>query len=337
MTNFIMLDSKTLQLPAGIFGGVSNVTCYVTGELEGIRLAEKNVLLTHAGELIPAFNETTRRKNKYSVEFYKSGMVKAVALDEQQEITTPIGEFPAELITFYESGELKRFFPLDGKISGFWSEAEEREMNIPFSFDLGFSQFKAMLNGVAFFKSGSLRSVTLYPGETIQINTLYGLINARNGFSLYETGELESMEPAFPVHIDTPIGRIRAFDQNAIGLSADSCSLAFEPDGRVKKLTTDSTRIIANGGDSGPCAFEPTERPNPLDDESTVVDGLELHFDYESDLLEIISDGSASVFPLDPAYLACMDTNATQAFTCAPSACASCQMCSFGTPGLNPA
>lgn len=31
-------------------------------------------------------------------------------------------------LTFYENGELKRVFPLDGKISGFWSEEEEKRL-----------------------------------------------------------------------------------------------------------------------------------------------------------------------------------------------------------------
>ena len=86
MENFMILGNNTIQLHSGVFAGVQAYSRYPTGELEGIRLSEKNMLVTHVGELVPTYTETTRRKNKYSVEFHKNGMVKAVALDEQQEI-----------------------------------------------------------------------------------------------------------------------------------------------------------------------------------------------------------------------------------------------------------
>jgi hypothetical protein len=324
MTNFIMLNSKTLQLPSGVFGGVSSISCYSTGELEGIRLSEGNRILTGAGRLAPAFTETARRKNKYSVEFYKSGMVKAVALESQQDIITPIGNFPAELVTFYETGELKRFFPLDGKISGFWSEADERALNRSIQIDLGFTRFAAALNGMAFYKSGKLKSVSLYPGEIINVSTIYGAVSVRTGFSLYETGELDSLEPACPYPIDTPIGRVFAYDPNAWGLGADANSLAFDPDGRVRKLTTISTKISATG-DDGLCFFEPIERLHPLDDEKTVIDGLEIRFDYASEFVEIISDGSASAFPMDMSLFSCADSF-VPASLCGQDGCADCRL-----------
>jgi hypothetical protein len=191
------------------------------------------MLVTHVGELVPFYTETHRRKNKCSVEFHKNGMVKAVALNEIQEIQTPIGEFPAELVTFYETGELKRFFPLDGKISGMWSEEEEKSLAIPLSFEFPFSSFTAIISGIAFYKTGDIRSITLFPGEKIPISTEYGEIPARNGFSLYESGKLESLEPALPFVIQTPTGPRRAFDPNAIGVNADINSLVFSEEGKI--------------------------------------------------------------------------------------------------------
>jgi hypothetical protein len=256
------LDNKTLKLASGSFTGVESYVCFPSGELEGIKLSEKNTILTHAGELVPAFTETNRRKNKYSVEFYKSGMIKAVALDEVQEISTPIGEFPAELVTFFQTGELKRFFPLDGKISGMWSEAEEKALGIPLSFEFPFTSFSAIISGVAFYKSGRIRSVTLFPGETISIKTKYGDIPTRNGFSLYESGSLESLEPASPVQIKTPGGTITAFDPNAVGINADLNSLVFEEDGAFRSFTVTENRLSfyieeeeeEDGADIGSCA-----------------------------------------------------------------------------------
>jgi antitoxin component YwqK of YwqJK toxin-antitoxin module len=233
MQNFNLLEKNILQLPSGVFAGVESYACYPSGELEGVKLSEKNMLVTHIGELVPSYIETNRRKNKYSVEFYKNGMVKAIALNEVQEIQTPIGEFPAELVTFYETGELKRFFPLDGQISGIWSEQDEKALAIPLSFDLSFTSFTAIISGVAFYQSGNIRSVTLFPGETISIKTEFGEILTRNGFSLYESGKLESLEPAAPTLIKTPAGRLNAFDPNAVGIHADVNSLVFGEDGDV--------------------------------------------------------------------------------------------------------
>ena len=233
MKNFNLLEKNMLQLPSGVFAGVESYACYPGGELEGVKLSEKNMLVTHAGELIPFYTETHRRKNKFSVEFYKDGMIKAIALNEVQEIQTPIGEFPAELVTFFETGELKRFFPLDGKVSGMWSEQEEKTMAIPLSFDLPFVSFTAIISGVAFYQSGNIRSITLFPGETVRIATNYGEIPTRNGFSLYESGKLESLEPAEPTVIRTPTGSLNAFDPDAVGINADVNSLVFDEEGEI--------------------------------------------------------------------------------------------------------
>jgi hypothetical protein len=89
MTNFTDLGNGNLQMSFGILGGVTGYECYETGELQNVRLGERNMLLTHAGELIPAYTETVRRKRKPSLEFYKNGLTRSVCLEEQQEIVTP--------------------------------------------------------------------------------------------------------------------------------------------------------------------------------------------------------------------------------------------------------
>ena len=323
MQNFNLLDERTIQLPSGVFAGVESYACYPDGELEGIRLSEKNMLVTHAGELIPAYTETHRRKIKYSVEFYKDGMIKAVALDEQQEIQTPIGEFPAELVTFFETGELKRFFPLDGKISGLWTEEEEKALAIPFTFDLSFTKFTAIINGVGFYKSGDIRSITIFPGEAITIQTAYGEMIARNGFSLYETGELESLEPLNLVQLKTPIGAIAAFDPNAIGINADSNSLVFDVSGRVTSLVTVSARIAVTEGERFK-TFSPREVVNPLDDETMITEGLKISFDYNENTVTFEENAEKSTVSLNEGFTVIPFNG--NAFTCSPSDCASCSM-----------
>lgn len=325
MQNFNLINDITIQLPSGVFAGVVDYETYAGGELLGIRLNERNMLVTHAGELVPAFTETYRRKIKYSVEFYKSGMVKAVAFEEQQEIITPIGEFPAELVTFYETGELRRFFPLDGKISGMWTEEEEKYLTIPLTFDFPFAQFTAIINGVAFYKSGDIRSVTLFPGETIEVQTTDGVVPVRNGFSLYTSGELASIEPAEPTPIKTPIGTISAYNPNAVGINADSNSLVLDTSGRVSSLMTVSNRIAVQTADERFITFTPREVINPLDDETMMTEALRVSFDYDEGTVTLAGGSDEATFPVaDSGFTVAPHTCVEQ--TCSPTDCASCSI-----------
>jgi hypothetical protein len=322
---FNLLSDHAVQLPNGVFAGVESCACYPKGELEGIRLSERNMLVTHVGELVPAYTETHRRKVKYSVEFYKNGMIKAVALEEQQEIQTPIGEFPAELVTFYETGELKRFFPLDGKISGFWSEEEEKSLAIPLTFDLPFTKFTAIISGVGFYKSGDIRSITLFPGETINARTKYGELPVRNGFSLYESGELESIEPSEPAQIQTPIGVIAAYDPNAIGVNADSNSLIFDKDGNATALTTAHNSIAAQTEDGRMLIFTPRDVTNPLDDETTMTEGLGISFDSVADTVTFVDSKGKTTLPIGGSGFTVAAYNSSS-HICSPADCASCSL-----------
>jgi hypothetical protein len=325
MENFLILDNKQLQLPSGVFAGVEKFSSFPSGQLEGVRLSERNMLVTHAGELVPFFSETTRRKVKHSVEFYKSGTVRSVSLEEQQEIQTPIGEFPAELVTFYESGELKRFFPLDGKISGFWSEEDERARSIPFTFELPFSTFTAIISGVGFYEDGNIRSITLFPKERVTISTRYGSISARTGFSMYPTGELASLEPAEPIAVKTPIGRVYAFDPNAIGINADANSLTFDAFGNVTALKTAQNRVAVQTADGRLELFKPIERVSPLDDDATITVALELEF-VANNVTITESGREPQTFSIEDCGFTVTET-ANKEYSCSPADCANCTLC----------
>lgn len=317
----MVLDNGYIQTAYGVFGGVASYDKYETGELRSVRLDAMNMVLTHAGELIPAYTETERRKFKPSVEFYRSGMIKAVSLEEQQEIETPIGEFPAELVTFYDSGEVKRVFPLDGKLSGFWSEEDERELQIPFHFDLGFCAFTARINCVSFFRDGAIRSVTLYPGETIRVTTKVGEIEIRNGLSMYPDGEPESMEPAQPIAIQTPIGTITAFDSEAVGLTADSNSLVFDRAGRLLSLVTTMNRIGVQSKDDRFLWYAPSVFRPSSEEETEVLRGLRLAFTEHGVRMNgeeefLLSDTGFTILPF-----------LSGASSCSPTDCANCSLC----------
>ena len=321
MQNMMVLENGYIQTAYGVFGGVTSYDKYETGELRSVRLDAMNMVLTHAGELVPAYTETERRKFKPSVLFYRSGMIKAVSLEDQQEVETPIGEFPAELITFYESGEVKRIFPLDGKLSGFWSEEDERELQIPFHFDLGFCTFTARINCVNFFRDGAIRSVTLYPEESIQVATKFGEIKVRNGFSLYQSGELESVEPTLPVAIRTPIGTITAYDSEAVGLSADSNSLVFDQAGNLVSLVTTMNRIGVQTEDDRFLWYAPSVFSPSPEEKTEVLRGLRLDFTERGVRINgeeefLLSGTGFTILPFQ-----------SGATSCSPTDCANCTLC----------
>jgi len=323
--NFDLLDNNAIQLAGIVLAGVESYSCYPGGELLGVKLAEKNMLVTHAGELIPAYTETHRRKNKYSVEFYSSGTVKKIALDEVRKVRTPLGELPAELVTFFETGELKRVFPLDGKISGMWSEQEEKTLAVPLSFEMPFTNFTAIINGIAFYKSGVIRSITLFPGETVPVATKYGEIIARNGFSLYESGKLESLEPSVPVIIQTPIGKITAFDTNALGVNADINSLVFNEDGKIIALTTVNNRVTVQTEDGRLLLFAPREVVNPLDGESAITEGFKISFDYGANTVKFAEGEKETVLPISNSTFN-ITAHSASAFMCNSADCAACSI-----------
>ena len=323
MNNFIDLGNGHIQMPFGILGGVSSLRKGKNGVLQAVSLTENNVIVTHAGDLYAAYTETPRRKHKPSVEFYENGLVKAVALEEQQDVITPIGELPAELVTFYESGELHRVFPVDGLISGFWSEEEEREMNIPLTFDFGFTVFTAMLSSLCFYKSGAIKSVTLYPGEVITVHTPLGPFSVRHGFSLYETGELQSFEPAEPVHIQTPVGKLTAFDTMSVGVSADENSVTLSESGQVIGLKTGANRIMAQAGGGPVCWHKPVQKPHPCSDELAHFQPLELLFDEDS---VTITDDAPHIYPLKTSHFT-VSVFHDGSMGCSPADCAGCSLC----------
>ncbi|WP_367566426.1 hypothetical protein [Lacrimispora sp.] len=325
MQNYMWLENGYLQTSYGVFAGVDAISTYTGGEVESLRLSERNVIVTEIGELIPAYTENSRRKNKASVEFDRQGLVTGVVLEEMQEVRTPIGELPAERVKFYSTGELYRLFILDGQISGFWSETDERALNIPLSFHLGFTSFQAMLNGICFYRDGGIRSITLFPGERIAVATPFGEAETGVGLSLYESGALRSVEPAEAVLVETPLGQLAAYDPDQNGLNADSNSLVFTEDGKTGSLVTCDNLIHVQTEEGVMETFMPKVKTHPLYDDTFTVSGLHLEFDYEKDT--VIIDGrsfsrSECGFTAAPFLRPGMH--------CTPADCANCSICNKG-------
>lgn len=174
-----------------------------------------------------------RRKERLRLKLYENGNVKSVYLNEQTEVKTSLGVIPAELVTFYESGSIKRLFPRYGAISAYWSEQDEMRITEYIDISVGWRHLRCRPHNLHFYESGALKSITIYNCDSMIIPTDYGDIRTNIGVSFYETGELESIEPAFKTEIIFDGKKIRPFNFMADGMHADHNSLVFDKDGKI--------------------------------------------------------------------------------------------------------
>jgi hypothetical protein len=252
----------------GRLTGIVAADYYPDGTLRDCTLNSVNKLVTPWGELLPQYSDGgPRRKYTRSLSFYPNGDLKSVALHEQTAVATPAGVIPAELLTFYEGERLCRIFPLNGQLTGFWSEADEYGLARELPLRLPAVEFKLKIISLHFYESGAIQSVTIWPRDSLIVHTPSGDISVRTGFSLYPDGRVQSVEPLIPTPVKTPIGAIMAYDLNVVGISADRNSLCFTPTGEVESLVTSSDRIILTAPDGSQICHEPGLAPNICDDE----------------------------------------------------------------------
>lgn len=238
----------TIKTKYGNLNEANVIGRYNSGEVEYYSVKEKSELKILGHSFIPLYEEMKeRRKELPAIRFYKSGNIKTISLNEQTTIKTDIGEFSVEKIVFYEDGQIKRLFPLDGKISAYWAEEDEYKLAKEHTVHTERGDFCSKIISLLFFKSGKVKSLTLWPKERIKLKIQDELINTRIGLSFYENGEISSCEPAIPTPIKTPIGVLYAFDKSAIGIHGENNSLKFNEDGSIKSLITSTNRIeVAN-------------------------------------------------------------------------------------------
>lgn len=263
----------------GALKGASYIERYKSGEVKECTFNREVKLETPYGVLIPQYeNSGVRRKFTKSVSFYKSGNLKSICLQEQTRIKTPIGEFPAELVTFYENGAIKRLFPLNGKITGYWTEENEYELAEEFEFSFQFGCFRKKVIAIQFYEGGEVKGLTFWPQDPVNIQTPCGEAETRTGIALYPCGRLMSVEPPKPIGIRTPIGEISAFNTQAIGIHSDANSLVFYESGEIKSLCTSTDMITVEDGKGRKAVFAPGFRQSMFQVEKMNVVPLQINF-----------------------------------------------------------
>jgi len=199
---------------------------------------------TQYGELIPQHTDDDLRKREIlPVEYHASGALKSAPLEKQTMFSTSVGEIPGELVSFHENGAINRIFPLNGKLSGYWSQDDEFGLTKPVTLTTPIGLVRTKVMSVSFYDDGSLRSLTLWPSETLSVPTPVGPIETRIGVSFDRDGKVRSLEPAKPTVVPTRAGEINAYDPDAVGVNGDANSLMFDEDGKVCRVITTLTKL----------------------------------------------------------------------------------------------
>ncbi|KPU42428.1 hypothetical protein OXPF_42130 [Oxobacter pfennigii] len=285
-----------INIKYGTLKGITHLETYENGGIKECTIDELNEIETPFGKFVPQYvDDEARRKNTSSLSFYKNGNLKSLSLQEQTAIKTDYGLIPAEYVTFYEDESIKRIFPLNGEITGYWTEENEYSLAQDFEFVFSFGIIKNKIIGIFFYPSGEIKSLTLWPKETASISSPAAIVDTRIGISLYENGSLKSCEPNNPILTDTPIGVIAAYDKDAVGINADSNSLSFYENGSIKTLTTSTDIIEITDINGNKFIFEPGSRRDYINFD--VMDTVPLKISFSNGKVTF-NDNSENEFSL---------------------------------------
>ncbi len=240
-----------------------------------------------------------RRRTVQAVSFHPGGGLRALPLERPTVIETPAGPMSAELVTFHPDGSLCRVFPLNGKLSGYWTQEDEGRLATPVALDTPLGRISANLIAARFHPQGALLSLTLWPGEVLEVATPVGPMKARVGVSFRPDGSLRSLEPARPQSVPTQAGYIQAYDLDAVGISGDVNSLAFGPDGAVERVSTTLSRVVATGPGDQEMVFAPTSRESLCGDGEREPVPMHLAFGPEVTRIRTRPEAPWTILPRD--------------------------------------
>lgn len=276
------------------------VELFENGGIAACSLVAPCIVETRAGNLVPQYTtDDLRKKTVQAVCFYRSGSLRSLPLEKQGVVTTPIGEMPAEFLTFYESGAVKRVFPLNGKLSGYWGEEEEAALSEKLTVVVGENSLTANCISIGFYEQGSVESITFWPGECVLLNTPVGAVQTRIGAKFSCAGNVLSVEPAVPVTIETPIGNVSAYDNDAVGIIGDNNSLAFHENGEIRSVTTMHTKVVVTDSKGNTTELSPVMRESLCGNGDTEPVPMVIEFVSEGVRVKVEAGGVAHRFSYD--------------------------------------
>jgi hypothetical protein len=268
------------------------------GTLRAACLDSPVFLATSLGLLRPQHTmDDTRHQSLVPVAFHQNGLIRSLPLEARTMVATPAGELPVELVTFHDTGAVARVFPLNGKLSGYWTEADEARLAETLTISTPLGPMTAKFVAVAFDAAGGLRSLTLWPDEVVTVATPAGEARARLGLSFHPNGALRSLEPAGPLEVPTPVGSVRAYDPDAVGVCGDDNSLVFSPEGVVTRVATIGTAVTARLADGSETALAPGLRESLCGEGESEPVPLGLEFFPDRITARGLADGRTVTLP----------------------------------------
>ncbi len=255
-------------------------------------------ITTPYGQLIPQHTtDDLRKRELFPVEYHPSGGVKSLPLESQTPMRTPVGVVPAELVSFHENGVINRIFPLNGKLSGYWSQEDEAGLAEPVTLTTPAGLLTVRVLGLSFYDTGALRSITLWPEETMSIPSPAGPVVTRIGVCFTPDGAVRSLEPAKPTPIATPAGEIMAYDPDAVGVNGDVNSLAFDDRGEVARVATTLTRLTGVSPDGRTTAYVPEQRESLCSESEQEIVPMVISFSPDEVTVRTNPDAPATRIP----------------------------------------
>jgi hypothetical protein len=161
------------------------------------------------------------------------------------------------------------------------------------------------------------------------LNTPAGNIETGIGFSIYENGTLESVEPFSPIVINTPIGQFTAFDPESIGIHADSNSVRFDKNGRLVGFSTVENKVLVQTKQEEFLIFKPEEKIHPLQDDKMIKIPMKIFFDLDEDKVTITSEEKREFVMKETGFT--IQKVDVGRMGCSPTDCANCSLCSSKT------
>ncbi len=313
---------ELLETPYGPLPVAGPVDRHPDGTARAVFLDGPVALQTSLGRLVPQHTiDDHRRMHKPPVTFFPNGRVRSLPLEARTVVATPAGPLPAELVTFHYNGAVARVFPLNGKLSGYWTEADEAGMAETLRVKTPLGPMAARFVAVAFDPEGRLRSLTLWPGEEVVARTPVGNAPVRLGLSFHPDGGLRSVEPARPLEVQTPVGPVWAYDPDAVGISGDDNSLVFDGRGAVRRVATVRTAVAARLPDGSRQEVAPLVRDSICGDGDHELTPLVLEFAADAVLARHGSGPLRIRWPRNGAAFAARPFVAAFAVSFAPKQC----------------
>ena len=270
---------EMLKTKYGVIPGYQNLEKYASGNPRSLTFTERIEIETPVGVIVPQYSvDDHGRKILKPVYFYDNGNIKKAPLQDAAYIDTKYGKLSAELVMFYDDEVLKKLFPLNGKLSGYWGEKDEYTLSEDLELQLPSGPIRAKVINIVFYKNGNIKSITLWPQETIEAKTPSGRMNVRIGISFYEDGSVKSAEPAEPCVVQTKIGKISAYDNDPEGIMGDINSLQFDSKGEVTSLSTTDNAITVKTASGEKVMYTPSEKESLCSERVAITVPLQIEF-----------------------------------------------------------